>query len=98
MDIDFIVQDSYALTRKDWKLVTNLEEAGHAFAEAVTQNFKPQGVEKVAEPEDADNESSSDDGGDEDELRVPEMDDAHSSSEEVDPEVCCLALLNCVKG
>ena len=86
MDIDFMIQDTFALTRPQWKLASNFDEAGRAFADAVTQNYKSQEVEKVAEPEDADDGSSSD-GGDDDELQVPEMDDVHSSSEEVETEV-----------
>ena len=93
MDIDFIVQDSYALTRPQWKLVANIEEAGRAFAEAVAQNYKTQEFEKAVEPEEADNETSSDDGGDEDELRVPDMDEAHSSSEDVETEVILLMFI-----
>ena len=86
MDIDFIIQDTYALTRPQWKLVTNLEEAGSAFSDAVSQNYKGQEPERSAEPEDVEDDASSD-GGDEDEPRVPEMDDAHSSSEEAEQEV-----------
>ncbi|MCJ1402890.1 hypothetical protein MMC11_006111 [Xylographa trunciseda] len=86
MDIDFIIQDTYALTRPQWKLVASLEEAGSAFSDAVSQNYKSQEPERIVEPEDVEDDASSD-GGDEDERRVPEMDDAHSSSEEVEQEV-----------
>ncbi|MCJ1319108.1 hypothetical protein MMC15_004441 [Xylographa vitiligo] len=85
MDIDFIIQDTYALTRPQWKLVANLDEAGSAFSDAVSQNYKGQEPERIAEPEDVEDDASSD-GGDEDEPRVPEMDDAHSSSEEAEQE------------
>ena len=86
MDIDFIIQDTYALTRPQWKLVANLEEAGGAFSEAVSQNYKGQEPERIAEQEEVEDDASSD-GGDDDEPRMPEMDDAHSSSEEVEQEV-----------
>ena len=86
MDIDFIIQDTFALTRPQWKLVADLEEAGRAFADAVTQNYKTQEPDKVIESEEIEDDASSD-GGDDEELRVPEMEDAHSSSEEVEPEV-----------
>ena len=86
MDIDFMMQDTFALTRPQWKLASDFDEAGRAFADAVAQNYKSQEAEKAAEPEDADDGSSSD-GGDDDELQVPEMDDVHSSSEEVETEV-----------
>ena len=90
MDIDFMIQDTFALTRPQWKLAANFDEAGRAFADAVAQNYKSQESEKAAEPEDADDGSSSD-GGDDDELQVPEMDDVHSSSEEVEAEVTSIS-------
>lgn len=86
MDIDFLVQDTFALTRPQWKLATSFEEAGRAFADAVAQNYKSQEPEKTVEAEDADDDASSD-GGEDDEPRVPEMDEAHSSSEEAEAEV-----------
>ena len=86
MDIDFIVQDTFALTRPQWKLAKDFEEAGRAFADMVKQNYKAQECEKAAEPEDADDESS--DGElDEEDLQVPEMDDGQSSGDEADGEV-----------
>lgn len=87
MDVDFLVQDAYSLVRKDWKLITNLEEATHAFAESVKQNYQPSAVDKPVEPED-DDESSSDEEGegpDDDEVGM-EMEDDKSSGEEA--EVC----------
>lgn len=86
MDVDFMIQDTYALTRPQWKLLVDLEEAGRAFAEAVTQNYKSQEPDKIVEPEEIEDDASSD-GGDEDELHVPEIEDAHSSGEEADAEV-----------
>lgn len=86
MDIDFIVQDTFAATRPQWKLATTFEEAGRAFADAVAQNYKSQDPEKTVEAEDADDDASSD-GGEEEEPHVPEMDEAHSSSEEAELEV-----------
>ncbi|CAL8575927.1 mRNA decay protein [Xanthoria parietina] len=95
MDIDFIVQDSFALTRPQWKLVTGFEEAGQAFANLVKQNYKAQeankgqavvqaGAEAGAE---AEAEASSSDDDDVENTRVPALDeDAQSSSEEAEPE------------
>ena len=37
MDIDFIIQDTFALTRPQWKLNTDFEEAGRLFAEKVAK-------------------------------------------------------------
>lgn len=42
MDIDFIVQDAYALVRPDWKLVTDIQEASRLFAEACAVNYQGQ--------------------------------------------------------
>ena len=89
MDIDFIIQDTFALTRPQWKLVANLDEAGTAFADAVSHNYKSEEHERVAEPEEVEDDASSD-GAEDDEPRVPEMDDAHSSSEEVETEVSAI--------
>ena len=87
MDIDFVVQDTYALTRPQWKLATTLEEAGQAFATAVAQNYKTQEAEKIVESEEAEDDGLSGEGPEEEELRGLEMDDAHSSDEEVEAEV-----------
>ena len=87
MDIDFIIQDTFALIRPQWKLAANLDEAGRAFAELVKQNYKSQEQEKALEAEEPDEGSSSDDEADDDELPNPEM-DAQSSSDEAEAEVC----------
>ncbi|KAI1936812.1 mRNA decay protein [Ophidiomyces ophidiicola] len=58
MDIEFLVTDTYALTRPQWKLATDLEEAAQLFSDAVTQNYKVQDTNKINEPEE-DGESSS---------------------------------------
>ena len=85
MEMEFIVQDSYGLCRPQWKLATNLEEAGRLFAEAVSQNYKNDEPEKPAEPEELDEDSLSD-GIDGDELPVPEADERQSSSDEAEAE------------
>ena len=97
MDIDFIVQDCFSLTRPQWKLAANFEEAGRAFSDIVKQNYKIQEAEKPAEPEDPEVDSSEGEGDDED-LPVPEMDDAQSSGDEADaeaskPSICGSKLL-----
>ena len=86
MDIDFIVQDTFSLTRPQWKLAADLEEAGRAFAALVKQNYKLQEQERPIEAEEPDDGVSSEDENDEDELPVPEM-DAQSSSDEAEIEV-----------
>ncbi len=84
MDIEFLVQDAYALTRPQWKLATNLEEAGNAFAEAVKQNYDQSAVEKPMETEEAEEESLSEDGEDGEEPAARKMEGAKSSGDELD--------------
>jgi regulator of nonsense transcripts 2 len=62
MDIEFIVQDVFALTRPQWKLASNFEEASKAFKLAVAQDQKTSGTDKIAEPEEPDSDGASDDG------------------------------------
>jgi len=90
MDIDFVVQDTFALVRPQWKLATNLDEAGRAFADAVAQNYKTQEAAKQIEPDESDDETLSEDAVGEDELRVPDADveEQQSSSEDADVDVC----------
>lgn len=65
MDIEFIVQDIYSLTRPQWKLASNIEEASRAFQLAVAQDQKTSGVaEKAVEVEEPEIDESSDEGGD----------------------------------
>ncbi|PGH15404.1 hypothetical protein AJ80_05588 [Polytolypa hystricis UAMH7299] len=82
MDIDFMIQDTFALTRPQWKLSTDLQEATRLFSEAVAQNYKLQETDKTAELDDDAESSSSDEGLEED--AIPEVDDDQSSSEEVE--------------
>ncbi|KAI1338529.1 MIF4G domain-containing protein [Xylariaceae sp. FL0016] len=75
MDIEFIVQDTFSLTRPQWKLATTLEEASKAFQLAITQDQKNAGLDKIVDPDDASSSSSSDDEGDgDDALPEPEAD------------------------
>jgi len=90
MDIDFIIQDTFALTRPQWSLSTNLDEAGRSFAEAVAQNYKARESGKPAEPDESDDDTSSEDGVEEDELPIPEAEEVQSSGEEIEAEVCFL--------
>ncbi|KAE8136525.1 armadillo-type protein [Aspergillus pseudotamarii] len=83
MDIDFLVQDTFSMTRPQWKLVTDLDEATRIFGEAVAQNYKTQDAERPAEPDDDDAESSSSDDGFEDDV-MPEVDEDGESSDEAE--------------
>jgi regulator of nonsense transcripts 2 len=62
MDIEFIVQDVFALTRPQWKLASNLEEASRAFQLAMAQDQKTAGIDRAVEPEDVDSDGLSEDG------------------------------------
>lgn len=85
MDIEFIVQDTFSLTRPQWKLATNLEEASKAFQLAITQDQKNAGLDKSTEQDDASSDASSDDDGAEGDgdMILPE---AEGDEEEIDSE------------
>ncbi|TVY44575.1 Regulator of nonsense transcripts [Lachnellula subtilissima] len=70
MDIEFIVQDVFSLTRPQWKLASNIEESSKAFQLAMAQDQKTSGLDKVAEPEEADSDGSSDEGMDDAEAEA----------------------------
>ncbi|KAH6899048.1 armadillo-type protein [Thelonectria olida] len=83
MDIEFTVQDTFALTRPQWKLATNLDEAAKAFQLAVAQDQKTAGIDKTVDMDDATSGPSSDDeNGDNDDAD----DDDESASEEEEAE------------
>lgn len=63
MDIEFIVQDTFSLTRPQWKLATNLEEASKAFQLAISQDQKNAGLDKGGEQDDASSDATFDDDG-----------------------------------
>ncbi len=85
MDIEFIVHDLFALTRPQWKLASNIEEASRAFQLAMAQDQKTSGIDKIIENEDPDSDGASDDGDIEAEnetevdLPEPEVDDDSES-------------------
>jgi regulator of nonsense transcripts 2 len=93
MDVEFIVQDAYSLTRPQWKLITNLDEASQAFGEAVKQNYQSSTADKPVEPEDEDASASDDelDGPEDEDVVMPEGDGDESSSDS--EEVCVFVSL-----
>lgn len=93
MDIEFIVQDIFALTRPQWKLASNFDEASKAFQLAVAQDQKTSGLDKAVDPDDAPSEASSDDEN-ADDLPDPEGDEESASEEEEEAEVCIPKLAN----
>ncbi|KAL1305320.1 hypothetical protein AAFC00_002222 [Neodothiora populina] len=84
MDIDFVIQDTFALLRPNWKIASTLEEASHAFAEACKQNYKDTAANKTVEPEEREPEEGelSDDARDRHDLSENEDDDGEKSSGE----------------
>ncbi|KAL6703380.1 mRNA decay protein [Coniothyrium glycines] len=84
MDVEFIVQDAYNLTRPQWKITTDPEEASRVFAEAVRLNFQSTASDKPAEPDDDDVSASDDDldGPEDEDIMMPEGDEDKSSGEE----------------
>jgi regulator of nonsense transcripts 2 len=86
MDIEFLVQDIFALTRPQWKLASNIEEATKVFQFAVAQDQKTSGLGKVAEQDDATSGASSDDENGDDMPLADQDDDDESSSEDGEAE------------
>jgi regulator of nonsense transcripts 2 len=82
MDIEFIVQDIFSLTRPQWRLASNLDEASRSFQLAVAADQKNSGLNKPAEPEEPESSDSSSDDGER--LPQPDADEESSDSEEVD--------------
>lgn len=87
MDIEFLIQDTFALTRPNWKLATTLDEAGLAFAELTKGSYKTQEVDKTVEAEAQEDDPSSEEDGEDDDLPGPDIDIAHSSGDEMEIEV-----------
>ncbi|OAL43013.1 ARM repeat-containing protein [Pyrenochaeta sp. DS3sAY3a] len=84
MDVEFIVQDAYNLTRPQWKLITDLEEASRAFGEAVKQNYQSTATDKPVEPDEDDLSASDDDmdGAEDEDVVIPEGEEDKSSADE----------------
>ena len=86
MDIDFLIQDTFALLRPEWKLYANLEEAGAAFSEVVKQHVKAQAQERPTEMEQPEEGDDSEDEADEEDLTTPRMQEPESSDDEAEIE------------
>lgn len=88
MDIEFTVQDIFALTRPQWKFASSLEEATEAFRVAVAQDQKTAGYDRTADVDDATSEQSSDDeNADVDDVEGDGDGEDESASEEEDVDV-----------
>ncbi|KAI9894051.1 MAG: hypothetical protein M1814_004821 [Vezdaea aestivalis] len=100
-DVEFMVHDTFALVRPEWKLATNLEEAGNIFNEAVSKNYRStdEKEEKIPEqdtPEDSLSENEAEDqepqkGDDaftsDDGEAEPDVDGEHSRAESEDEQI-----------
>lgn len=87
MDIEFVVQDIFSLTRPQWKLAIGLEEATKALQLAIVQDQKTAGIDKAAEIDDATSGASSDeDNVDVDDVEQDGEGDEESASEDEDIE------------
>lgn len=88
LDIEFTVQDIFAVTRPQWKFASSLDEATKAFQLAISQDQKSAGADKYAEADDATSGASSEDeNGDADEIEADGEGDEDSASDEDDIEV-----------
>jgi len=88
MDIEFLVQDIFALTRPQWKLASNLEEASKVFQLAVAQDQRTTGLDKNAEQDDRTSGVTSDDENADDLQLGDQEDDEDDDIEDVEAEVC----------
>lgn len=88
MDIEFTVQDIFALTRPQWKFSSNLDEATKAFQLAVAQDQKTAGADKALEADDATSGPSSDDENVDGDADEAEDISGESASEDEEVEVC----------
>ena len=82
LEIDFLLQDTYAYVRPQWRLVTDFDEAGKLFSEAIASNYRLEAQEKAAEPEDDGEDSLSEDGMDGEAF--VEGDEAKLTDEEIE--------------
>ncbi|KDB23868.1 hypothetical protein H109_04250 [Trichophyton interdigitale MR816] len=81
MDVDFVIQDTFALTRPQWKFAADFTEATKLFAEAVAQNYQVQETDKAPEPEDEEESSSSDEDIEDD--GAPDIEEVSTDEAEV---------------
>lgn len=81
MDMDFVVQDTFALLRPQLKVCSSLEEASHNFAEACKQNYQNMSTSKEVE-EEADDTVMSDEAHDDENGERRHEEDERSSEDE----------------
>jgi regulator of nonsense transcripts 2 len=91
MEIDFMVQDSFASVRPQWKLVTDLPEAARLFSEAIATNYQQQAEDRSGAIEEEEDSASEDGLGDDD---VGPDADLGQSSDEIDVSVLARIVLS----
>ncbi|PFH55401.1 hypothetical protein XA68_18405 [Ophiocordyceps unilateralis] len=87
MEMEFVVQDIFVLTRPQWKQATSLEEAAKALHLAIVQDQKTAGADKAVEGDEAASDVSSEsDNGDIDDIEPygDGEDDTASEDDEVE--------------
>ncbi len=88
MDVEFAIRDIFELTRPQWKLASNFEEASKAFQLAVAQDQKTSGIDRTVDQDEGSSEASTDDEN-ADDLPMPEPEgDEEMDSEDEAAEVC----------
>ncbi|KAF2154150.1 nonsense-mediated mRNA decay factor [Myriangium duriaei CBS 260.36] len=84
MDIEFVVQDLFALLRPKWEISTNLEDASKKFADACRLNYQ-NAVATVRDPEPEEREElASDDGRDDGDDDFDNVNGRSASESEVE--------------
>ncbi|KAG9950781.1 ARM repeat-containing protein, partial [Aureobasidium melanogenum] len=98
MDVEFVVQDMFALLRPQWKIATTFEEAQQVFSDAVKHNYQTTGPNKQQEEQEEEEEEdgrgiddvNNDDGEDDkssgDEAAEPTDDEAAAETPDEDSE------------
>ncbi|KAG9885013.1 ARM repeat-containing protein, partial [Aureobasidium melanogenum] len=98
MDVEFVVQDMFALLRPQWKIATTFEEAQQVFSDAVKHNYQTTGPNKQQEEQeeeeeedgrgidDVNNDDGEDDKSSADEAAEPTDDEAAAETPEEDSE------------
>lgn len=96
MDVEFDLQDVFALIRPQLKIIPTLEEAGAAFAEACKEQYQMSAPDRPSTPLNDEELDGPDGAVDLDGRRTPDLDDKSSEEDEaeVSPRVSCLYIAN----
>ncbi|PKS08864.1 hypothetical protein jhhlp_003475 [Lomentospora prolificans] len=85
-DIEFTVHDIFALTRPQWRLATNLEDAAAALQSTLADQQRAMAGDRTVDMEERSSAYDSDDDNGDGELPDADADASESSSEEEDVE------------